>query len=145
MLRRWRPGAGLPETFSGRERNRGFEAITVSPSGVVYALLEAAMWQDSHVVRMVELDPRTNRTRMLAVPLHDEHAAHVKIGDMDMVNDTHILVIQQRVSGPDRKYNALHMLDISEASDLSELDASQEAFSAQVSSSNDLVDVDDKE
>ncbi len=56
------------DSFRDRRTNRGFESVAVAPGGLVYAVLEAALW-GSDLVRVLELDPASNTTRILCMPL----------------------------------------------------------------------------
>ncbi|GAA4451646.1 esterase-like activity of phytase family protein [Rurimicrobium arvi] len=101
--------------FKYRKNNRGFENMTISPSGKVYAIIQSpllyptkAVGEASRVHRIIEIDPVTNATRMFAY-LNDgvigaSGANQIrlqdwKLGDMTAINDSTFLVLEAAARG----------------------------------------------
>jgi len=111
MIKRYTPfGAAeyevaIDSVFAKRRPNRGFEGIASTPSGKIYAILQAPInnpdktaGEASRLHRILEIDPQTNATRMF-VYVHEDPTANIKnkdwsVGDMTAVNDTEFLVIE---------------------------------------------------
>lgn len=95
----------IPSVFSKRRANRGFEGIAMTPSGKVYVIVQGPLYNPSSAAgnasrlhRILEIDPATNTTRMLAYE-HDAEIGQIrgqdwKIGDMVAVNDREFLVVE---------------------------------------------------
>lgn len=125
VIRRYSPYAGIsgsqPQDFSidtcfkYRKNNRGFESITQTPNGRIYAIIQspllypnATIGEGTRVHRMIELNPVTNEYRMFAY-LNDGiigasgsnqiRLRDWKIGDMAAINDTSFLVIEAAARG----------------------------------------------
>ena len=133
ILRRYQPGAGLPEIFAYRLPNRGFESLTLAPNGRVYALLQSILdlpklgdktAKQSAIIRLLELDPATGATRQFAYP-HDgavyKKARDAKIGDLVAVGPGRFVVIEQGTAADGRPHHRLYRLDLAGASDISAL------------------------
>ncbi len=95
----------IDSVFSARRPNRGFEAIAVTPSGKVFALLQSPLYypdslsgRESRIHRILELDPKTNQTRMFTY-IHEVTEPNTKdkdwqVGDMVSLNNNEFLVIE---------------------------------------------------
>ncbi|MBK8803650.1 MAG: esterase-like activity of phytase family protein [Fibrobacteres bacterium] len=78
ILREWWPGKGLSPVFSNRRNNRGFEAMAVTPSGVVVAMLQSAAdnpsksdTKESRAIRILRFDPTTETSKDFGFNLSD--------------------------------------------------------------------------
>jgi hypothetical protein len=105
----------IDTVFKYRKNNRGFEGITIAPNGKVYAIIQSpilyptqAVGEGTRVHRILEIDPATNATRMLAY-LNDGiigasgsnqiRLRDWKIGDMAAINDSTFLVLEAALRG----------------------------------------------
>ncbi len=108
MLNRYSPFANLPAQYNNvtvdtilkyRRANRGFENIAITPSGMVYALLQSPMTnpdKKSRILRLLEINPETNATRMFAYLLPNIAGISNKawkMGDMVANNNNEFLVL----------------------------------------------------
>ena len=99
--------------FKYRRNNRGFEGITVTPNGKVYAIIQSPMYYPvtiakSQIHRILEIDPINNTSKMYAY-VNDGYIgpdstnyirpADQKMGDLKAINDTTFLVIEQAARG----------------------------------------------
>lgn len=130
ILQKYAPGAGLPEIIKWRQPNRGMEALAVAPNGKIYGVVQSTLDVDKQTknqarfIRIVELDPRTGRTRMFAYPHEFELYAKsrdAKIGDIAAINNTCFAIVELgKIEDGDRKYhNTVYAIDIAGATDLS--------------------------
>lgn len=95
----------IDRIMAKRKPNRGFEGIACTPNGKVYAMLQAplsnpdkAAGEASRLQRILEIDPRTNATRMFVYE-HEAPTANLQnkdwsIGDMAAINDHEFLVLE---------------------------------------------------
>jgi phytase-like protein len=111
---------GIDTVLRYRRPNKGFEGIAITPCGKVYGFVQSTMefpstetMDTTRVMRVLEIDPATNKTRMFAY-VNDGAMSNgddkVKpkdweIGDAAAVNDSEILVIEHKV-----KKSAGHMI-----------------------------------
>jgi hypothetical protein len=124
LIKRYTPYANLAgvqsvdtqidTVFKYRKNNRGFEGISITPSGKIYAFIQSpilfptkAIGEASRVHRILEIDPATGNQRMLAY-LNDGvigtgsdqiRTLDWKIGDMSAINDSTFLVIEAGARG----------------------------------------------
>jgi secreted PhoX family phosphatase len=125
VMKRFTPYATMPgaepqdiaidTVFKYRKNNRGFEGIAMTPSGKIYAIIQSpilfpnkTVGEGTMVHRIVEIDPKTNATRMFAY-LNDgiigtSGANQIrlrdwKIGDMAAISDTTFLVMEAALRG----------------------------------------------
>jgi hypothetical protein len=125
------PGDGLPEILTLRQDNKGFSGLAVAPSGRVLLSLRAALSADgtpreskAAFIRLVEYDPATRATRMFAYPIEPagyRRAYDAQICGLTAVSETKFLLIEQGKdkNGADR--NTVCLIDLAQASDISEL------------------------
>ncbi|MBK7956665.1 MAG: esterase-like activity of phytase family protein [Bacteroidetes bacterium] len=105
----------IDTVFGYRKNNRGFEGISLTPSGKIYAIIQSPILyptktagENTRVHRILEIDPTTNSTRMFAY-LNDGiigasgsnqiRLRDLKIGDMAAINDSTFLVLEAALRG----------------------------------------------
>ncbi|RYD83365.1 MAG: choice-of-anchor D domain-containing protein [Sphingobacteriales bacterium] len=124
VIKRYTPYANLLDAqsidvqidtvFKYRKNNRGFEGISITPNGKIYAIIQSPILypnkftgEGTQVHRILEIDPATNATRMF-VYLNDGiigtgsdqiRLRDWKIGDMAAINDTTFLVLEAGLRG----------------------------------------------
>ncbi len=130
IVKEWHPGNGLPKVFAKRRDNRGFEAMAVTPSGKVVAMLQSpadnsssANTKDSRMVRVLWLDPATGKSRehVYLVDLKGASkrlASETKIGDMVALSETRFLAIEHGEDGLGKYWVDLVEFDIAGATDI---------------------------
>ncbi|MBC7451223.1 MAG: esterase-like activity of phytase family protein [Cytophagales bacterium] len=107
--------AAIDTVFKYRKNNRGFEDIAITPNGKIYALIQSPLLFPSKSVgeatkihRMIEIDPKTNATRMFvylnegvigATGANQIRFSDWKLSDMAAVNDSTFLVIEAAARG----------------------------------------------
>lgn len=105
----------IDTVFAYRKNNRGFEGITITPNGKVYAIIQSpilfptkSVGEGTKIHRILEIDPSNNATKMYAylnegiigasgsnqIRLRDW-----KIGDLTAINDTTFLVLEAALRG----------------------------------------------
>lgn len=109
----------IDTVFKYRKNNRGFECLTITPNGKVYAIIQSpllfpttSIGENTQVHRMIEIDPTTNATRVL-VYMNDgiigtSGANQIrlrdwKLGDMAAINNNEFLVIEAAARGTSDK------------------------------------------
>lgn len=121
------PGKGLPKLLSKRAPNRGFEAITYTPSDNLVAILQsplrdvAADKAESFVrIIIVPADAEsTAAARTLPLPLPvDAHPKSYKIGDVVALSDSRFLAFEAYESRDDEKHYHIILLDTSRAKEI---------------------------
>jgi hypothetical protein len=140
VLKRFTPYANLlgaqPEdiaidtVFKYRKNNRGFESISITPNGKIYAIIQSPLLfpdvtvgENTQVHRILEINPADNSTRMFvylnegivgASGTNQIRLRDWKIGDMAAINNNEFLVIEAGARGTtDRK--KIYKIDISAA------------------------------
>jgi 2',3'-cyclic-nucleotide 2'-phosphodiesterase (5'-nucleotidase family) len=105
----------IDTVFKYRKNNRGFEGISITPNGKIYAIIQSpilyptkSIGEGTRVHRIIEIDPITNTTRMFAY-LNDGiigasgndqiRLRDWKIGDMAAINDSTFLVMEAAKRG----------------------------------------------
>jgi len=97
--------SAIDSVLAKRRPNRGFEGIACTPSGKVYAILQAPIYnpnkaagESTRLHRILEIDPGTNATRVFAyeheLPTGSIRNKDWSIGDMTSINDHEFLVIE---------------------------------------------------
>jgi hypothetical protein len=129
ILKKYIPGDNLPAVLKYRQPNRGFEAITIAPDGKIYAAVQSTLdiegktKNSAQLIRIVELNPVSGVTRMFAYPLDVDayqKTGAAKIGDMYAISNNRIVLLEQG-NGKTGIRNILYMLDLSEATDITNL------------------------
>lgn len=115
----------IDSIIAKRKPNRGFEGIACTPNGKVYAMLQAplsnpdkAAGEASRLQRILEIDPRTNATRMFVYE-HEAPTANLQnkdwsIGDMAAINDHEFLVLEHAMKKGEN-VKKIFKIDISSA------------------------------
>lgn len=124
IIRRVRPQStpgGLPDILRRHVSNRGMEGIAMTPNGKIYAIVQSGMAnsysntssandkasQQTEVLRLVEFDPATNTSRMLAYMMDagypnsgsDIRKRDIKIGDMAALNNNELIITEHAQRG----------------------------------------------
>jgi|GEM_PF-75392 len=137
ILEKYGPGEGLDDILKYRIPNRGFEGITVTPSGKVIAAVQSVLDVDGKTsktacfTRLVEFDPQTKKTKMFAYPVdvsQYKSPKDCKIGDIYAVNDNLLLVIEQGTLKDKTMSNVIYKADLSKATDISKMTYNGEAL-----------------
>lgn len=119
---------GLPSVLAWRQPNRGFEGVARLPSGKIIAAVQSTLDIDGKTaksatfIRLLELDPQTGNTRMLAYPLEAgfyKKNKDAKIGDLVAVDEHTLLVIEQGKDKDKQMHNRIYRLDLAQGTDLS--------------------------
>lgn len=135
--KQWYPDNGLPKVYLRRRANRGFEAMAVTPSGMVAAMVQSPMLnaqgtvenlstRDSRAMRLLVLDP-TNGTIREHVYLNDQKpnalgatrkGRDCKVGDMVAIDDNRFLLVEHGADASGKHWIDLWKIDISKASNV---------------------------
>ncbi len=161
VQKRYTPYGNLPNAqpedvaidtvFKYRKNNRGFECLTIAPNGKVYAIIQSPLLfpntstgENTQVHRMLELDPATNTTRMLAY-LNDgiigaSGANQIrlrdwKFGDMAAINNNEFLVIEAAARGTS-DIKKIYKINISGATAITAATYSGQTLEALATTSN---------
>ena len=128
LLEKYEPGNGLPEILNNRIPNRGFEGLTITPSGKILAAVQSVLDVEGETsktacfTRIIELDQETKEVRMFAYPVDVslyKSPKDCKIGDIYAVDDNTLLVIEQGKLADKTMSNVIYKADLSEATDIS--------------------------
>ncbi len=119
----------IDSCFAYRKNNRGFEGLSITPNGKIYAIIQSpilypttTIGEATRVHRMIEIDPTTNTSKMyvylndgpVGVGSNQIRFRDWKIGDMAAVNDSTFLLIDHAVRGTtDRK--SVYLININGA------------------------------
>lgn len=125
VTNRFSPYANLPgaesqdilidTVFKYRKNNRGFEGISITPNGKIYAIIQSpvlypskSIGEATRVHRILEIDPANNNATRMFAYLNDGiigtggnqiRLRDWKIGDMAAVNDSVFLVLEAALRG----------------------------------------------
>ncbi|MCT4703920.1 esterase-like activity of phytase family protein [Enterobacteriaceae bacterium H20N1] len=122
---------GLPNIIKWRQANRGFEGITRMPDGRIIAAVQSTLDIDGKsknsalFTRLVSIDPASGKTAMYGYPIDVEvykKAKDAKIGDIVALDDNRLLLIEQGGDKNKEMRNLVYVVDLSQASDLSDFD-----------------------
>jgi hypothetical protein len=133
-------GLGLPSIVKQRRPNRGMEGVALSPEGMVYGLVQSPLYttekgktsqyKKGAFLRLVELDPTTGATKIFAVPTKAKTATSVgvapkdvKAGDLVALGNGKFLMIEQGKDLTGKLFNDVTLIDITNATDLTNKDA----------------------
>lgn len=125
------PGSGIPSTFRNSKVNRGFEAITITKDEHLFALLEApmevsgqAVLYDEKFIRMLELDLKSGKTRILAYQCDESvygTAMKIKLSDLASIDNENFLVVEQGKDKNQNYRNVIYKINIADATDISDM------------------------
>ena len=127
LIEKYAPGDGLPEVLKYRIANRGFEGLTIAPSGKIYASLQSVLDIEGETsttatfIRILEFDPQTGETKMYAYPVDVSAYASpkdCKLGDIYALDDNTLLVIEQGELADGTMSNIVYQVDLTNATDL---------------------------
>lgn len=127
LLQKYAPGNGLPEILKYRIANRGFEGLTIAPSGKIYASLQSVLdingetSKTATFIRILELDPRTGETKMFAYPVDVsayKSPKNCKLGDIYALDDNTLLVIEQGELADGTLSNIVYRASLTGATDI---------------------------
>ncbi len=130
LIKMYKPGDGLPEILKYRIANRGFEGLSISPSGKIFATVQSVLDVDGKTaktasfIRIVELDPETGASKMYAYPVAvSEYSSpkNCKIGDVFAVDDETLLMVEQGKLADKSMRNIIYKVSLKDATDISDL------------------------
>lgn len=130
IVEKYAPGNGLPEILKYRIPNRGFEGLTITPSGKVLVSEQSVLNVNGETsktacfTRIVEFDPATKETKTYAYPVDVskyKSPSDCKIGDIYAIDDNTLLVIQQGKLADKTMTNIVYKVDLSNADDISNM------------------------
>lgn len=130
IIEKYAPGEGLPEILKYRIPNRGFEGLTITPSGKVLVSEQSVLNVNGETsktacfTRIVEFDPATKETKTYAYPVDVskyKSPSDCKIGDIFAIDDNTLLVIQQGKLADKTMTNIVYKVDLSNADDISNM------------------------
>jgi len=122
----------IDNIMAKRRPNRGFEGIACTPNGKIYALLQAPIYnpdkasgESSRLHRLLEIDPKTNATRMFVYE-HEASTDNIKnkdwsIGDLAAINDHEFLVLEHAAKKGET-VKKIFKIDISQATPITRED-----------------------
>ena len=125
VLKRHLAGAGLPSILRRMSANKGFEGVTVTPRGIVYAVMQATLDLDRArsasrgLIRLVRFDPITAKTAMFAYPIDEvDQISDIRLKGLSVIDEDRLLTLEQgkRDGEP---YSELVLITVGEATDLS--------------------------
>lgn len=121
-----------PNNTSGRQPNRGFEGLAISPGGErLYSILQSSLIQDGALdgenertgrnIRVLELTIATGATRELVYPLN---SASYGVSEIVAYSETGLLVLERDGKAGDKaKFRSLFAVDAAAATDVSSVSA----------------------
>lgn len=130
VLEKYEPGDGLADVLKYRIPNRGFEGLTITPSGKILVSMQSVLNVEGETkssalfTRIVEFDPETKESKMYAYPVNTEDynsPKDCKIGDIYAVDDNTILVIEQGKDKDGNMQNYIYKVDLSNATDITDI------------------------
>lgn len=130
IIKRLTPGNGLPEILKHRNFNRGFESLTVTPNGKIYAILEGVLNIDAEsnknakLLRLIEIDLENSSTKTYAYPFdynQYKDSSKVKIGDLASIDNDTLILVEQGSAIDDKYRNLIYKINLKNAVDISNI------------------------
>jgi len=116
----------LPEYFAMRQPNRGFEGVSITPSGKIVAILQSPLntpeLLDSipnRLVRILHLDPVSGATKTFGYELSAD-IVDPKIGGMAAINEHEFLIIEHGKNSSGKVAN-IFKIDLEYATNIDEI------------------------
>ncbi len=159
VLKKYQPGSGatdLPAVLAKRRANRGMEGLSLEPgSGKLQGFIQSPLDDGkanivvpgasqassenirdyAKLVRWVEFDPSTEKTRLFAYPIDPAHyqggkTGNAKLGDLVALGNNKFIVIEQGAGADGKVFNRLMLVQIpANASDIAAISADLEKSS----------------
>lgn len=114
------------DNFAKRQANRGFEGVSVTPSGKIIAMLQSPIQGyetldslPTRLVRILHFDPKTAKSKVFGYEM-SEHIIDPKIGDISSISEHELLIIEHGKDSTGKVAN-IYRLDIEYATDLSQM------------------------
>jgi hypothetical protein len=108
----------------GRAPNRGFEGLALTPSGKLVAALQSPLLQDGGFdglnIRLLELDPATNKTREFVYSIG---GTAYGVNEILAISDTDFLVLERDTVAGQKRFCRVFRISIAAATDVSRVDA----------------------
>lgn len=130
ILKKYAPGDGLPEILKHRVPNRGFEGLTITPSGTLLAEVQSPLDIDGDTAktalftRILAFNPTSETTKMYAYPIDIDsykHSKKAKIGDIYAIDDQHVLIIEQGGTVENGNHHKVYLVDLTHATDITNI------------------------
>lgn len=137
LQKMYTPGDGLPQILASRIANRGFEGITITPSGNIIASVQSVLdvngetAKTSTFIRLVELNPETGETKMYAYPVAlDEYSSpkNCKLGDIYALDNDTVLIVEQGKLADGSMRNIIYKVELANATDITDLEYNEKAL-----------------
>jgi hypothetical protein len=121
-----------PSNTRGRQPNRGFEGLAISPDGQkLYAITQGPLIQDNALdaagkrvgrfCRILEISLQDGKTRQFAYPLDDPRYG---VSEILAINEQEFLVLERDgQAGPAARCKKIFRIDLREASDISSVES----------------------
>jgi hypothetical protein len=121
-----------PHNSCGRQPNRGFEGLAISPDGQkLYAITQGPLIQDNALdtagkrvgrfCRILEISLREGKTRQFAYPLDDPRYG---VSEILAINDREFLVLERDgEAGPAARCKKIFRIDLRDATDISSVES----------------------
>ncbi len=126
VLQRLTPGDGIPEILKERKGGKGFEGLTISESGKMYAVLQAPLdikgktYSKSKLIRVLEYDLRTKESQMFGYDISGQRykgADEVKLSAIESLGAGRFYVLERILSGGKAEFT-LQLMQVKNATPL---------------------------
>lgn len=97
ITEQFKPGSGLPDILSQRRNNRGFEGITITPSGQDLIIAVQSPLTGESNVRLLRLNISSRKSEMFFLPLlgrKKKNFEDIKIGGIASIDENTFLAIK---------------------------------------------------
>jgi len=121
-----------PRNMNGRQPNRGFEGLALSPDGsTLWAILQSPLIQDGALsskqkrvgvnIRVLTIDVSNGSMRQFVYPLEN---AKLGVSEMLAIDDRRMLVLERDGEmGDEARVKGVYIADFTDATDVSEVEA----------------------